>query len=181
MANFHPNRWYEINVADSFLKDKNLAGGELLSLDRTGGSVFMYPGDARDAKQQWQMYPFNSTNYVLRTRGSGPFGYLAVTYLATEPTPGYTVATTKNASIADNSMFWRIGPWGDGTFWLSNEANGTAWRLEAKANQGLAMSSNITSLRPGQRFEFQQLGTVDNSSFSTLVVRNTSPSFLMIC
>ncbi|KAH9222538.1 hypothetical protein DL95DRAFT_454540 [Leptodontidium sp. 2 PMI_412] len=115
MAIFDPNRWCQISVAGSFLAGNNLVGGELLSPEGTGGSVFMYVGNASFTDQQWQIFPYNSTNYVLRTHRSCPFGYLAVTYLATEPMPGYTVVATKNASIADNSMFWSIGPWGDDT------------------------------------------------------------------
>lgn len=61
-------------------------------------------------------------------------------------------------------------------FGLNNEANGTAWRLEAKVNNALVMSSNITSLRPGQRFEFQSLDTVNNSSSTTVVVGDMSQS-----
>ncbi|KAH6719364.1 hypothetical protein BKA61DRAFT_669692 [Leptodontidium sp. MPI-SDFR-AT-0119] len=115
MAIFDPNRWCQISVAGSFLAGNNLVGGELLSPEGTGGSVFMYVGKASFTDQQWQIFPYNSTNYVLRTHRSCPFGYLAVTYLATEPMPGYTAAATKNASITNNSMLWSIGPWGDDT------------------------------------------------------------------
>jgi len=90
------------------------------------------------------------------------------------PNPGRhtrkTVPLMTNASISDNSRFWQIEPWGDGSFFLSNAANGTEWHLEKKPNSLMAMSSNITAPQDGQRFSFKQLGQIQNGEFTTVAV-----------
>jgi hypothetical protein len=76
-----------------------------------------------------------------------------------------------NVSFADNSMFWTISPWGDGTFFFANAANGTDWHLQVKSNSLLAMSSNITAPQNGQRFSFNQQGPIVNKpGFSSVAL-----------
>ena len=77
----------------------------------------------------------------------------------------------RNSTLSDDSMFWNISPWGDGTFFFTNAANGTAWHLDVKPNSIMVMSSNITAPQDRQRFTFNQLRIIDDESFSSVVVR----------
>jgi hypothetical protein len=84
--------------------------------------------------------------------------------------PGNTVGVVRNVTLSDASMFWQISPWQDGTFWLANAANGSAWHLTSKPNSLIAMSSNITAPQNGQRFAFKELGNIDDERFSSVLV-----------
>jgi hypothetical protein len=57
-------------------------------------------------------------------------------------------------------MFWSISPWGDGTFYLTNAANGTGWHLQDNSNSLLEMSSDIAAPQSGQRFTFNVQGDI---------------------
>ncbi|PVH75326.1 hypothetical protein DL98DRAFT_658233 [Cadophora sp. DSE1049] len=168
MANFASDHWHQIYIGDSPDGGQSASGTSLYNNSLTG-AIFFTETNTTKAQQLWQLYPFNSTYYVLRSRDSGPLGYLTVKFQTGEDTPGKTVPLMTNASISDNSMFWQIEPWGDGTFFLTNAANGTAWHLEKKPNSLMAMSSNITAPQNGQRFSFKQLGQIQNEKFTTVV------------
>ncbi|KAL2070083.1 hypothetical protein VTL71DRAFT_14763 [Oculimacula yallundae] len=172
MANFDSDHWYRISQAGDEGSGLFLSGLRLFCCDNTptGASFFNKPDTPGNVEWMWQIYPFNSTYYVLRTQASGPLGYLTVYYAADEETTGSTKPRMTNASISDNSMFWKIKPWGDGTFFMENAANGSAWHLWEKPNTLMAMSSNITAPpQDGQRFAFKQSGQIQNASFSTVV------------
>lgn len=171
MANFASDHWHQIYIGNSDGGGQSLAGTSLYNNSLTGAVFFSETNTTSNAEQLWQLYPFNSTYYVLRSKSSGPLGYLTVKRAPEENTPGRTVPLMTNASLADDSMFWRIEPWGDGTFFFTNAANGSAWHLQLKPNSLMAMSSNITTPpRDGQRFSFKQLGQIQNANFSTVVV-----------
>jgi hypothetical protein len=87
-----------------------------------------------------------------------------------EETIGRTVPIMANYTLSDASMFWQISPWGDGTFFFTNAANGTAWHLTRKGDGLMAMNSNITVPQNGQRFQFKQLGSINNERYSTVTV-----------
>lgn len=122
--------------------------------------------------EQWQIFPYNSSYFVLRTKESSSIGYLAVAVGTGDvPTPGNTKAITQNYTLCDNSMFWKISPWGDGTFYLSNAQNGTDWHLNVRDNSLISMSSNITAPQDGQRFSFTQLKeAINDPDYSTVMV-----------
>ncbi len=75
-------------------------------------------------------------------------------------------------SRADESMFWKIGPRGDGSVYMVNAANGTDWRLELRlpVEEVLVMSSNIKGSQPGQGFFFNELDPIDDDRFSSVAV-----------
>ena len=169
MANFASDHWHQIYIGDSPDGGQSASGTSLYNNSLTG-AIFFTETNTTKPQQLWQLYPFNSTYYVLRSKDSGPTGYLTVNFQALEVTPGKTVPLMTNASISDDSMFWQIEPWGDGTFFLANAANGTKWHLEKKPNSLMAMSSNTTAPQNGQRFSFKQLGQIQNDKFTTVVV-----------
>ncbi|PVH77074.1 hypothetical protein DL98DRAFT_639151 [Cadophora sp. DSE1049] len=170
MANFDVNRWHQITIPDNPKTASMMAGGFVFN-KATSGLVMFFPTETSNKLQQWQIFRYNSTFYVLRTEGSGSLGYSGVQFDKEEETPGKTIPVTRNVSVSDDSMFWRIGPWGDGTFWLSNGANGSEWRLTVKVPfTGVAMSSNITAPQDGQRFSFEQSDPIDDVAYSSVIV-----------
>ena len=170
MANFDSNSWHRITVADGQYPSYCLEGSQLFQ-ERDFGAVEMGVTDPEWADQYWQIFRYNTTLYVLRTMAASDLGYLGVQFNKNEITPGKTIPVMRNVSVSDDSMFWKIGPWGDGTFWLSNGANGSEWRLAVKVPYpSLAMSSNITAPQNGQRFSFEQLDTIDDVAWSSVIV-----------
>ncbi|KAG4414319.1 hypothetical protein IFR04_012565 [Cadophora malorum] len=167
MANFASDHWHQIYIGDSPDGGQSASGTSLYKNSLTG-AIFFTETNTTKPQQLWQLYPFNSTYYALRSKDSGPTGYLTVNFQTQEDTPGKTVPLMTNASISDNSRFWQIEPWGDGSFFLSNAANGTEWHLEKKPKSLMAMSSNITAPQDGQRFSFKQLGQIQNGEFTTV-------------
>lgn len=172
MANFDPNRWQQITIASSSENtgsSQSMDGSVLYTKDGRG-SVFFGNTNLLSGEQLWQIFAFNSSYYVLRTKGSGPQGYMGAGLSSDESTQGKTVPGMANSSVSDDSMFWKISPWGDGTFFFTNAANGSAWHLTLKSNSLMAMTSNITAPQNGQRFNFTQLGTIDDARFSSVIV-----------
>jgi hypothetical protein len=135
------------------------------------GAVFLEAADFAKFGHQWQLFRVDEERYMLRSRDSVN-GTLAARYWDKEDTPGNTVPyVQKNAT--DNSMFWKFGSWGDGTFYLSNESNGTDWHLSKKST-GLIMTSNITAPQPDQGWVISAVGVVDNPKFSTIRTPSTT-------
>ncbi|CZT03106.1 uncharacterized protein RAG0_09975 [Rhynchosporium agropyri] len=174
MANLASDHWHRIYQGGNEA-GQSLTGTELFN-NSVSGAVFFATtnttGNTPNPAQLWQIVPYNSTYYVLRTKHSEPLGYLSTIYAPLEGTPGRTVPRMANASIVlDDSIFWQIEPWGDGTWYLQNAQNGSAWHLQQKPNSLMAMSSNITTTPPrnGQRFSFKQLQPIQNASFSTVI------------
>ncbi|KAL2063362.1 hypothetical protein VTL71DRAFT_5167 [Oculimacula yallundae] len=172
MANLASDHWHQIYQGVDDSPAQSLAGTSLFNNNLSGAVFFSQTNTSANAEQLWQIFPYNSTYYVLRTKQSGPLGFLTVIYSPNEGTPGRTVPRMSNSSITNgDEMFWQIKPWGDGTWWLENAANGSAWHLQQKPNSLMAMSSNITSTPPrsGQRFSFRQLQPIQNAAYSTVV------------
>jgi hypothetical protein len=170
MANFDINSWQQITISGS--ERQSLDGSVLYTEGQ--GSVFFQDTNVTRPEQQWQIYPFNSS-YVLRTQGSGPEGYMNVAagVQDSSSTLGATVPDMRNSSLSGPSMFWQITPWGDGTFFFTNSANGSAWHLTLLPpvpNSLMAMTSNITAPQSGQRFTFKKLGAINDERYSSVIV-----------
>ncbi|KAL2064059.1 hypothetical protein VTL71DRAFT_4553 [Oculimacula yallundae] len=127
MANFDSNHWHWIYQGSAPLEQQSqfLGGTSLYSNGTTGAVFFSEENEFHASEHLWQIYTFNTTYFVLRSKNSGPLGYLTTFLTADDSTPGRTRPRTTNASIADDSMLWQIKPWGGGTFWFENatEAN----------------------------------------------------------
>lgn len=170
MANFNSSFWYQLYVNEN--KDYSLWGTKLYDQNRTG-AVYFNTTQTKKATNRWQVYPVNSTTYVLRTQEGGPDAFLGTAFISDEDTPGQTRPIMINGTFSDNSVYWNISPWGDGTFFMTNGANGTAWHLKKKANALLCMDSNTTEIQPGQRWSFtaeQNDEIKDQPRFSTVSV-----------
>jgi hypothetical protein len=166
MANFDPNQWYQLTVGN--FPDFSMFGTSLY--DHGVGAVFFTGTNLTIPTEKWQLFPYNSSVYMLRSQDSGHNGYLAAAYSANETTPGGTLPQMRNYTLSDNSMFWQISPWGDGTFYLTNLENGTAWHLEVNSNALMSLSSNFTMPQEGGAFSFKKISAINDSAFSTINV-----------
>lgn len=113
---------------------------------------------------RWQLYSINSTTYVLRSEEGGPTAFLSSKYARNETTPGQTAALMLRGDLTDDSVYWSVTPWGDGTFFMTNGANGTAWHLQKKGNGWVALNSNTTDTPPGQRWSFTAIHDGDKAA-----------------
>lgn len=170
--NFDDNTWYQVNVTR--FTGLSLLGTSLFKDGKTG-AVFYQNTNTSARGQSWQFYPYNSSVYLLRCKDGGPNGYLAAA-AGKEDTEqssitGNTVPILAHYNVSDNSMFWQIEPWGDGTYYFSNLANGSNWRLNVLGSALMAMDSNITSEQAGEHFTFSSLSTIGDDRYSTINVR----------
>jgi hypothetical protein len=168
MANFNSSFWYHLYVNTD--KTRSLACSNLYANNGTTGAV-LYNGVAKqNATQRWQWYGVNSTTYVLRCEEAGPDAFLGTKFGKHENTPGQTQGLMVRNNISDDSAYWTVSPWGDGTFFLTNGANGTDWHLEKRGSGSIAMSSNITEPRNGQRWSFEAIEEIGDAKYSTIEV-----------
>ena len=151
-----------------------LHGGDVNTTVGTG-AVYLTPlGKTVGDAQLWQFYQQNNS-YVIRNKGSGANSYL-ISDKPNNPSPseiaGNTVPALGSPDVIDNGMFWQITPWKDNTFYFTNSANSTGWRLQVRnAGNLLAMSSNITAQsRDAQSFQWKQVSAINDQKFSTIDV-----------
>jgi hypothetical protein len=165
MANFNTREWYHLYVNQN-------ASNALIGAGLNGhsGPVFGELKDLASGRQRWQIFPINETYYVLRTKEGGPNAFLGTFFTEEEDTPGKTRPRMIRGNESDDSIFWRITPWGDGTFFMSNKQNKTDWHLARKRNALYAMDSNITSKPNGQRWSFDDNTEIKIDGFSTVDV-----------
>jgi hypothetical protein len=133
MANFDHNQWYQIYLeVDPGVSIK----ADVLAQTGAGvgqSAIYAYYTDTASPSQQWQLFAFNSSYHVIRNRNTGPTGYLGTFAQSSQATIGGSTPNMRNYTLSDNSMFWQIQPWADGTSYLTNAANGTGWHLTYKA------------------------------------------------
>ena len=190
MANFDTNQWYHIYYNEN--KDTAMLGSILYDQVNQFGTSFWqtYNQSSPDRSHLWQFYLLSTepSFYALRTKDSGGEGFLGTRFSQDEDTPGKTVPCMMRGNVSDDSVYWRVSPWGDGTFFLSNKANKTEWHLTRKSNSLSAMTSDITDDKPQQRLLFEAVSAINNRQFSSVVVSlaiahievpadNTSASF----
>ncbi|KAF3767442.1 hypothetical protein M406DRAFT_328522 [Cryphonectria parasitica EP155] len=177
--NFNQNAWYRVNVTRQ--SGQSLAGTPLYLDNDTKGSVSFKDTNSTVVGESWQFYIYNATTmtYVLRCLDSGPHSYLATTSLndgevGADATTGHTTPIVAKYPVADESIFWQIEPWGDGSYYLYNLLNGSDWRLNVESTSDMDMDSNITAPQTGQQFTFQEMGPINNYDFSTYYPYPTS-------
>ena len=97
---------------------------------------------------------------------------MGTSYSEQEDTPGKIVPWMIRGNVSDDSVYWQVGTWKDGTFFLSNKANTTDYHLTRKPNSLTAMTSNISESDdlPGQHFSLQAISAIDDEKFSTVAV-----------
>ena len=102
MAKYNSSEWYQLYVNGN---DKaGLWGTELYKEGR--GAVYFNTTTTDRKVFRWQLFPINSTSYVLRTEEGGPNGYLGTKFEPKETSPGQTQALMLRGDIADDSIYW---------------------------------------------------------------------------
>jgi hypothetical protein len=126
-------------------------------------------------RQKWQIFAIDETYYVLRSKEGRVDAFLGTMYSEDETTPGNTSVRMVRGNVSDDSVFWQISLWGDGTFHMTNKRNGTEWNLTRKIpGNGLVAMSNTTSRPVGQQWSFEPIAEIQNDVFSTVNV-STGP------
>jgi hypothetical protein len=171
MSNFDSQKWYQITMK-AYDKSNLLS---LASDSHNGtGSAYFQITNTSSPNQQWQLFASTNNTYVLRSGESTSFGYLTTKKSSDDKATvnaGNTVPLVTNYyKLRDDSMYWSILPWGDGSFWMENAQNGSAWHLEKETNGRMQMSSNITKPQNGQSFIFKPLGKISQKAYGTLTV-----------
>lgn len=172
--NLDTNTWYQVTSPQ--LDDYSMRGTNLWASDGTTGALWMDKTNVTGIGGfSWQFWPWNSSVYLLRCKDCGSTGYLAVDVgddgaPADQDETGNTILITANYDVGGDSIFWEIKPWDDGTYYFSNLANGSAWRMNALSNTLMVMDSNITSGQEGEHYDFTSLSAIDNSDYSTVDV-----------
>jgi hypothetical protein len=169
MANFNSRDWHHLYVNEN--KNNSFIGTNLFN-NSLAGSVFFQDANLTQGRQRWQIYPVDDTYYVLRTKEGGPEAFLAAMYSSDEDTPGKTRARMVRGNITtDDCVYWRLDPWNDGTFYLTNKQNGTKWHLGRKPKTGLVvMDSNTTDKPNGQRWSWETVDTIKEDKWATVSV-----------
>ncbi|KAF2201967.1 hypothetical protein GQ43DRAFT_370187, partial [Delitschia confertaspora ATCC 74209] len=165
---FDSNTWYRLTTAAAMGRQLSLTG---LRIGPDDGLVACSGSDNDAPSQQWQLFPVGLSTYVLRTKASGPHGYLTIASQNESDIPisttNVTISQISNSSIKGN-MYWTLLPWGDGTFYFAGQANSSRLHLDFNENGRLSMTSNITQPQPGQAFSFVKVGKVEHTAFSTV-------------
>ncbi|KAF2653231.1 hypothetical protein K491DRAFT_680723 [Lophiostoma macrostomum CBS 122681] len=171
MANFDKNQWHQLYTNQSDVM--SLLGTNLYQDGKTG-SVFFNTTDTDDPRYRWQIFSINSTTYVIRNQDGGGTALLGTAYAPTEDYDGHTRGQMVKGNISDESVYWTITPWNDGTYYMVNEANGTNWHL-GNHNGIIILDSNITKAPDGtapgeQRWTLHPIenATINDSRFSSV-------------
>ncbi|KZM26884.1 uncharacterized protein EKO05_0011403 [Ascochyta rabiei] len=167
--NLDTNQWYSMYVNND--NRTSLLGTNLYNRAGTTGAVFFNNTNPDIATQRWQIYPINATAYVLRCKASGANGFIG-----TQPADaaGAITPLMLRGDVADNSVFWRFGSWGDGTWYLWNSANGTEFHFAARSDGLVTMDKNISAPQNKQRWGFDTLANIDDKAYSSVTLLSTT-------
>jgi hypothetical protein len=150
------NVWYQItNLAQGFNSSLQWDGFTLSLIGRNPG-----------VNPFWQFLPSSNGSYQIRNKED--IRQLTACYEATESAPGNTQPCMKGTTN-DTSQEWNISPWADGTFRLTNVANGTGYNMDHHPGIGVYMSASVVDdpVEPGQHLEIKSLGNIDDGAYST--------------
>lgn len=160
MINFDSNAWYKLTESRV---DFNT------TLQESGAAVFLAPA-AAGGVENWQLFQLDNGNFQIRNRNVGLERQLATCYIPDETDPSRTRPCLLPA-VGDDTQKWLINPWGDGTYYLVNVANGSSYYLDGHPNSLLFMSSTIAEQpkQPGQHWEFSSVAAINDGAYSSTV------------
>lgn len=142
----------------------------------TYGSVFLNDTTPAAANNRWQFFPVDDNYYAMRTYACGPDGYL----VTSSDSKGGPTVMNMGPYTKDGSAHWKFTSWNDGsgTYYLTNQANGTALHLDLVVpNNGyIEMNSNLSSAIPGQHWKLSSIAPVNNGIYSTIPPTPSSTS-----
>jgi hypothetical protein len=168
---FDKNQWYHLYVNGD--KDAALIGTVLFDNAGTRGAVFFKTTNLTEDNQRWQIFPVtvnDTTVYTFRGKTAGPSGFLGTAYREKEDTEGKTAPTMLRGDVATDSVYWSLDAWGDGTFAMSNAANGTGYHMDRAESALVRMNPNITAPQNGQRWSFETIDKIDDVKYSSVSV-----------
>ncbi|KAL5443591.1 hypothetical protein PMIN07_001150 [Paraphaeosphaeria minitans] len=155
-------------------------GSQLYNRTTQSGTTFFQNFDQKEPAHQWQFYPVEDSKfYLLRTKASGVDGFLGTKFAPNSDTPGKTVPRMIRADVSDDSIYWNVGTFPDGTFFLSNKANKTTYQLTRNDDNPLVSMTSKTDASlnlPGQHLSFDTISAIENEKFSTVLLPSTATS-----
>lgn len=118
------------------------------------------------ANPQWQFFPSNNGSYQIRNLATTQ--QLNGCHDDKEPTPGHTVPCMKDTTN-DTTQEWILSQWADGTYKITNVANGTEYNMDCHPGQNIFMSPAVaeTPNQPGQHWEIKSLSDINDGAYST--------------
>ena len=162
---FDSTVWYGISIPSGFLASSTT----LYLSNNTKGAVFINSFKDSSADRNWQLLDMGSGSYVLRTQQLGANATLQPQYIAGEGTTPTIASWTLSSGC-----LWYIKPWGDGTFYFTNQANGTSMNLDTNSSPAelghLEMNSDTHSSNVNQHWNISSVGTITQTQFTS--VRN---------
>lgn len=162
------NMWYVVYVGGP---EQSLFGTDPYASSYSRGAVYFDFTNENSSNNRWQVFRLNSTTWTLRCSIGGPNAWLMASD-TDEATTGKTRPMIARGDIADASVYWSISPWGDGTWYMTNAANGTGYHLNREDGNGtLSIDANITAPQNGQRWGFKEITEINDSRFSSVNVR----------
>lgn len=170
-SSFDANSWYHISSPS---KESDWALDVVWGKFSSSGSVFGAPVNGQDeAGQKWQIIesPIDSSAFVLREQYTGPGGFLNVENNQTCAYQGDNchLLICDMGQLPDETSTWYILPWGDGTYYMFNKANGSNYHMDIQENGSyLWMNPNVTGKSGSRQWNFEALEPINNSSFSTV-------------
>jgi hypothetical protein len=163
----NPNSWYQLCTGTC---DQSLFGSEVYAKSGSTGAAFCTETNTTSENQRWQLLKLNASAWTIRSQKAGADVYLGAAYDPNEETEGNTTAVMLRGDVADASVYWNIGPWGDTTWYFTNLANGTN-HLVKKPNSLMAMTPNISApAAPGQKWHVKKIVAINDKDYSSVNV-----------
>jgi hypothetical protein len=168
MAAFNPNAWYQISEG----RVDNTTAPLRSNLQINNNTLYVWSKVA----QAWQLMPVDGIKgrYLLRLNVTGVKSQLSSCYQRDEVHPAKTSACMRDTRSVDDAQKWEISSWGDGTFKMSNVANGTnAFVLDVHPGNPLFMNDQVevtggTVKQPAQHWIITSERAVDDGAYSTI-------------
>lgn len=173
---FDPNRWYEISSTTSIGRIDITGNPWTWWSDQPtlNGTVGLAYEDITNPSQTWQIIRFNSSCHMLRPNASDYQAWLRTgesMLPSMNPSSVNLYPFPNGQNPVNDTIFWQIRAWGDGTYFLTNAANGRDWLLLADYDAArVAMVQNTTMPPLAFRLTFNQLGPIDNQSWYSHIV-----------
>lgn len=162
MASFDSNIWYQMT-------EVHVGFGSVLTNWGSDLTGFQYWNSSNHA-QYWQIMSAqdDSSVFTFRNNASGPLVALGVASIPQETDPSHTEPRLQQINPNDNGQKWRMGSFGNNTFYIVNVENGSSYHLDVHPGNPVYMSSQISvsPYDPRQHWEFQSIAPIDDSQWS---------------
>jgi Ricin-type beta-trefoil lectin domain-like len=116
---FDSDAWYQVTESRVDFNSSLQVAGTGLVMAAAGPKTYQF----------WQIFYLGNGTYSLRNKQNGLHQQLGTCYAAAETDPSRTQPCMRD-SAGDDSQKWTITQWGDGTYKLINNGNGTGLNLD---------------------------------------------------